>query len=501
MRRFLLLFFLLLSIHGFAQYKTVYSDRTTFYKYKAWYEYFWMSYPSEYVPLKIESTSLIGRDTLYSNYRIFGPPQSEDCYATSKDYSWTGREILMLEDQREVFINKEKDSIIFHKYADLNDSWIFYSKGDTYFEATVIKKEIENIEIYDAGMSDSVMTISIYLKKKSDGSIVPHEFNGKKWKIGKTLGFVKTYSLLKFPSDTNAINIVGVDKLNIGVGNLTEKEIYDFEIGDELHIQVYKGGSLKRVIQKVLDKSFNKDGDSLIYKKSIVENFVKRIYYQDGELKEEIVVKLDTTFMKVPLYSELKGFNEIPCKPYNYFYKEGFPNSYNYQFIQADLPSVMVKAVDQLSIHTENDSCYLPVLSGSYYIEKNYEYWKGLGGPYYLERDYSAFAPTGRELVYYKKSYGEWGTPMDLVLSTYPNKINAAVSLSPNPATDRLFISSEGIQNIFYKVFNVEGREVLNGNFNGTEETVDVNCLKAGIYSMMILNEGGVIYTSRFVKN
>ncbi len=495
MRGFLLLIFLLLSIHGFAQYKTVYPDRTTFYKYKGYQSLGMVGNTGEYIPLKIESSSLKGKDTIYSNYRIFGnsPYEPNDCPMSHKAFAWSGREILMLEDQREVFISKENDSIIFHKYADINDSWIFYSKDDAYFEATIVKKEIENIKIQDVEVSDSVMTISIYFKKRSDNSIVPHGFNGKQWKISKMFGFVKTYDLLNFPKDTSSLSIVGVDKLNIGVNNLTEKDIYDFEIGDELHIREYGGTSNKKVIQKVLDKSFNKDEDSLIYKIFVVENFM---------LKGDLIVKLDTIFLKVSLDPDLKGISQIPGKGYNFEYDSWVFPTYNYQFLQVEPPSVMVKALDFTNNYTQyDDSCFGIALSGSFRLDK-YEFWKGLGGPYfYSVRDLSISEPVGRELVYYKKSYGEWGAPMNLVLSTYPNKINATVSLSPNPATDRLFISSEGIQNTFYKVFNVEGREVLNGNFIGTEETVDVNNLKAGIYSMMILKEGGVIYTSRFVKN
>jgi hypothetical protein len=504
MRRFLSLIFLLLSIHGFAQYKTVYPDRTTFYKYKGYQRLGMVGNTGEYIPLKIESTSLKGKDTLYFNYRIFGnsPSGQIDCPMSHNAFAWTGREILMLEDQREVFINKEKDSVIFHKYADINDSWIFYSKGDTYFEATVVKKEVENINIQEVEVSDSVMTISIYFKKRSDNSIVPHEFNGIQWKISKIFGFVKTYDLLNFPKDISSLNIVGVDKLNLGVNNLTEKDIYDFEIGDEFHIREYDGGRNKKVIQKVLDKSFTKDEDTLIYKISVVENFAKGRYYQDGVLVEDIVVKLDTTYLKVSLYPDQKGMSEIPGKGYNFKYDSWVFPTYNYQFIQVEPPSVMVKALDFANNYTQyNDSCFDIALSGAFRLDK-YEFWKGLGGPYfYSVRDLNISVPLGRELLYYKKTYEEWGTPMNLVMSTFSNKITAAVSLSPNPATDRLFISSEGIQNTSYKVFNVEGREVLNGNFIGTEETVDVNTLKAGIYSMMILNGGGIIYTSRFVKN
>jgi hypothetical protein len=493
MRRFLSLIFLLLSIHGFAQYKTVYSDATTFFKIQDELPWDWERPTSIFIPVKIETTRVVNEDTLYDNYRVF--EDLDGCIPTN-GYAWTGKKIIMTKDHREIFINRDGDSIIFKKYADINDSWIFFKGEQNHFVATVTNKRVEAFTIYEDLVTDSVLTISISLKRNKDNIPLTHSFNGKEWKISKKYGFVKTYDLLWFPHDTTGYILSGIDKNDIGVKNLTEKDFFDFEVGDELHIREFEyQEDEKKIVQKVLEKYITAAEDTVIYKISIVENVLP--------FRKGVIVKFDTLFLKVPLYPELTGVNAISNKVNKREYAEGrFDLLSNYQFLNVS-PPVMAKSIYEYDYYllSHEDSCYIRPLSGYLYYKKPLEYMQGLGGPYYIQTTLQWLGEYGKELVYYKKSYGEWGTPMDIVLSTYPNKISATVSLSPNPATDRLFISSEGIQNTSYKVFNAEGREVLNGNFIGTEENVDVNSLKAGIYSLMILNEGGVIYTSRFVKN
>lgn len=499
MRKFFPLILLLLSINSFAQFKTIHADGTPFFKCQKqlWWE--WEGARSIFIPIKIEAVSIVNEDTLYNNFRVFGEGSGE-CLM-NKDYAWTGKKIIMTKDHQEIFINSDGDSLIFKKYKNTNDSWTFFQTEQNHFVATVISKGLETFNLYEDQVTDSVLTIAISLKKNEDNSPLSHPFNGKEWKISKKYGFIKTYNLLDFPQDTNALVLAGENKFNIGVKNLTEKEIYDFEVGDEFHIREYDYGHSnggKKIVQKVLDKSLNEGADSVIYKISIVENIAKNSW----DPSAPVIAILDTIiYMKVALYPTLKEINEIPTKPYiwNNPYSE---YSSNYQFLR-ESPSVMAKFnIEYSGYYTTDDSCFQGVLSSNFdYFIKPYEYWKGLGGPYYDKRIGEIMYPKGRELVYYKKSYGEWGTPMELVMGTYPNKISASVSLSPNPTTDRIKISSEEIQNTTYKVYNIDGREMLNGIFAGTEENVDVSSLKTGLYSLIIMKEGGVIYTSRFVKN
>src|SRR4051812_33268920 len=110
MRKFLPLILLILSLSSHAQYKTVYSERTTFYG-----PSFTGTYLRSFMPIKIESIKIVNKDTLYNNFRVFSYTGNEgmECKVTSKGYAWTGKSIVMSQDQREVFINSDNDSLIF----------------------------------------------------------------------------------------------------------------------------------------------------------------------------------------------------------------------------------------------------------------------------------------------------------------------------------------------------------------------------------------------------
>ncbi|GAL85271.1 regulatory P domain protein [Sporocytophaga myxococcoides] len=479
----LLIFF---SLTSFAQFKTIHSDKTVFYDKKG-------ESIRSFIPVKVESQQIVNEDTLLLNYRVFKliEPFNEDCQATGKGWPWTGKNIILTKDEREIFINKNGDSIIFHKYADVNDTWIFWSSEENYFEATVIKKEQETFNIYEDQVTDSVMTVSVTLKKVGDNSPLSHSFNGKEWKISKKYGFVKTYDLLNFPEDINAMLLAGIEESNIGVRNLTLKDIYNFEVGDELHVREFENSSdLKETksIHKVIDKSITAGNDSIVYHISVLRNSV---FFESGV--EQFTVNADTNILNVPIALGDSGINWLPLVAH-------IGTAYvDYTSQSLDEPTSRMSKryiYESLIPSDPSDSCYKLVVDWG---SVDNRYIEGLGGPY--NSGWYGMFSYGRELVYYKKGSVEWGTPYDLVTRVLGKKSGVNISLSPNPATDKIRISSEGIQNTFYKVFNVEGREVLNGYFIGAEETVDVNSLKVGIYSMMILNEGGVIYTSRFVKN
>ncbi|WP_028979227.1 T9SS type A sorting domain-containing protein [Sporocytophaga myxococcoides] len=499
MKKILQLILVFLSVKSFAQFKTIHSDRTTFFKCSdTFMDDEIIGNPGSFIPVQIQNLRVVNSDTLYNNFRILSYTGSDDyeCKVTNKGYAWTGKNIIMTKDYQEIFINSGDDSLIFKKYANVNDSWIFYRTEQNYFEAKVTGKKLETFSIYKDEVTDSVLTFSISLKRNENNSALAHPFNGKEWKISKKYGFVKTYDLLHFPEDTNALILAGVDKFNIGVQNLTEKEIYDFEVGDELHIKefaIYEAIVENKIRQTILMKTFS--NNSVDYQIEVLENKTRKNLW-GGE--ETFTVNIDTISLKISLTSDLYGINQLPLKQI----EKGWA-SYNFQFLNSGDPSVMVKSTNEgyhSSMGSTDDSCYSEIITLSPVVSSNDEYWQGLGGPYY-DRVLGIVQVERRQLVYYKKGTTKEGEPIDFVLGLYPNKLSVSVSLSPNPATDKIKISSEGIQNTYYKIFNNEGREVLSGNFSTTEETIEINSLRAGIYSVMILNEGGVVYTSRLVKN
>ena len=73
------------------------------------------------------------------------------------------------------------------------------------------------------------------------------------------------------------------------------------------------------------------------------------------------------------------------------------------------------------------------------------------------------------------------------VLSINENVVSAIVY--PNPASEMLNISSEGLTNV--SVFNVVGQRVIDVDVNADEYTLDVSGLEIGIYMLNVSSTKG----------
>jgi hypothetical protein len=84
--------------------------------------------------------------------------------------------------------------------------------------------------------------------------------------------------------------------------------------------------------------------------------------------------------------------------------------------------------------------------------------------------------------------------------SAIENPLASEVSIYPNPAQNMLAVNlGQNIQNqnLTYTVIDMTGRMVLNGKLS--QNTISINALTNGIYSLQINTNEGVI-TKRFVK-
>ena len=116
------------------------------------------------------------------------------------------------------------DSIKINTLANLNDNWkLLNLSNGNFLQATVVTISLQTI----LGNADSVKTISLQAKD-SLGNNMNNIFNDKETKIGKQNGFLQIYNLLEFPSDTIPYSLVGKSNLDVGIVNLTAKEIFDF---------------------------------------------------------------------------------------------------------------------------------------------------------------------------------------------------------------------------------------------------------------------------------
>jgi uncharacterized repeat protein (TIGR01451 family) len=62
------------------------------------------------------------------------------------------------------------------------------------------------------------------------------------------------------------------------------------------------------------------------------------------------------------------------------------------------------------------------------------------------------------------------------------------LNVYPNPTAKTFTISSDKVINSVFKMIDAQGKEVLTGNMNGKEQTIDISSLSKGVYSVVFEN-------------
>lgn len=131
--------------------------------------------------------------------------------------------------------------------------------------------------------------------------------------------------------------------------------------------------------------------------------------------------------------------------------------------------------------------------------------WSGPGGSLGTSEDISNL-PIGSYTVTVTDKYCGIAT-LTVKITDSPTGIstldeNNAITLAPNPADHQLIIrSATPLQKASIRLMNINGKLMQQeGNLNGTDLTVDVSALSAGIYFVEVLNANS-ISRMKFVKN
>jgi hypothetical protein len=92
----------------------------------------------------------------------------------------------------------------------------------------------------------------------------------------------------------------------------------------------------------------------------------------------------------------------------------------------------------------------------------------------------------------------------DLATSTPELKAPPACTLFPNPANDVLYLKTSNPldKGVIYKVIDINGRTVLEGNLPGneTENQIAINAIAPGLYLLKLHDSGTDFAHLRFVK-
>lgn len=458
-------------------YQAVYSHRTVFFQ-----------EAEEVLPIKIDSIKINGDTILYPirsietvDYSCFDP----------KGASWMGKKIIVNQNWN-YFFNAQNDTIKFKTSASLNESWDVYSSPEMLIKGTVISIDT----VHFLGLVDSVKTIELKAYTITLNAL-PHKLDSKKIRISKHYGFIDAMNFNSWPAyqftyiqgDIFQPTLAGMTNPEIGIQNLTWFKVFDFQPGDEIHIEYNAGWSVgpppptfttnAKTIKKYISRTDHTD--SIQY--SVDIQYTTTEYIQGTYIP---TIYHYTTTETIKPNTE---FDKLAREPIIDDYSAGFYTQHNRTFQFKTEPYITE------TVFGENDpNCWTDIIVDGCFPYVSY--YKGLGGPYSFCQGWM-MSFENSSLVYYKKGSETWGTPL-IIDGFSETKSKQAIAVYPNPATD--IISFRITENAEITITDLQGKSLINKAISSFDNTISLNNLSAGLYIYRIVQNGNVTQTGKISK-
>ncbi len=498
--RYSTIFVLLTAICSFAQdYQTINSSRISYFENQHYSE------NKDIKCIRIDSVKCPGDSILYPFYVM--SRRENECYQPNYA-SWIGKTVSISKDGINTFVNKFGDSIRINTKAKLGEKWIAYQLSDSMtIEASITQFDTLSF----LGLNDSVKTISFQAYDKNMTAIdIP--LNNMHLQISKNYGFIRILNFYSFPyliiNNSNDLEngsvLVGLSNPNVGVHNLTWADVYDFQVGDELHILTdalcvdanMNSGIMsteREIIKYIERKDFS---DSIVYKYSRLKGVSNSVithgtttgaynYFNDTL---SLIITTNSDFDKLPGEVIINSENHDEFYSY-YFTTETLLSNSHLCKIKPDWGDWYFKGKDTCWGRVIADGCIA-----------NQKYYKGLGGPYHHCNEWPCMGWNKRELVYYKKGDITYGTKLDVVTNVDTKEIEN-IKIFPNPAYDKINISNPNFSfnNYDVTIYDVLGNVVKQSKIQGTDSSIDIEDIGSGIYMLILSNSHGVIKSEKII--
>jgi hypothetical protein len=236
---------------------------------------------------------------------------------------------------------------------------------------------------------------------------------------------------------------------------LTNREVYDFEVGDMfLYLQVFYNFTKGKVDSNyaqitILTRRLSVNNDSLIY-------VVKSELANASSLKQ-VEVKTDTL-----KFGQLDSVAIDVLKPSGNFFNSDYFFTFSDNKRVANTRNIVCNCLDYVNDITVG---------------------QGIGVTYR-----ETYAPNLERLIYYKKGTDTWGTPVILSSITTPSVFFEKIKVFPNPTNQILNIETEGRFDRLQLV-NLYGQILLKQE---KASAINVSQLPNGIYFLQVF-EGQIL--------
>ena len=257
-------------------------------------------------------------------------------------------------------------------------------------------------------------------------------------------------------------------------------EVFDFEIDDEFHIKSNLQNQPPNASRlKVIEKYFSDGSDTVFYE--IVRDRYSSTYYSEPE------PHLEYSFTKDTVLNFYTNLDSSIYTYYSYLHYDSILKDYDTHFTY---DSVVEYSTDYCDTLINGFICGLGDFEPN---RHSYKFGKGLGVIYeFYAEGMSAGTPSkDKSLFYYKKKYGECGTP-DNTTSIEENYLIDNIKIYPNPVDDFLKIELAENGQMILRLFDSNGKlQVVKAIENSAN--IDVSRLVQGIYLLNFQLENGQI--------
>lgn len=429
-------------------------------------------------------------DTIFYPFTVI-VEQGNYCYSPFKA-SWIGEKVIIDIDGNNYFMNFHADSIRIKTSAALNETWMAYHLKDSIvIMATVVKHS----KSFFLGIEDSVKTISFQCYDKNMDSL-DTPLNEKQIELSENYGLIKTLDFYYFPnindngySSQEELVLVGLTNPQLGVQNITWKDIYNFMAGDELHIieefsdwREFGGRAYTRKsVFSYLNK--NEIGDTIEY------TYARKEYYKENINNEDFTTSFINDTVTERLTPQL-DLNFLPNQPIG----AGLMS-----FYRMTIADRLSKFSSTELFARKNDSCWEHVMYDGCISSK--EYIEGLGGPYYSCDLSFSFGGYSRYLAYYKKGDDVWGTPLALSSVKKESSSDEVVVMQVNDKLKLIIRGFSPFNSYYIFIYSSEGRLMLEKKLIESETMLELPNVLSGIYLYKVSNNGNLINSGKLFFN